>query len=249
MSLMGAVQEKGIDLDALGVGAPRKRVMIVDDEPESVDLMKLILSGAGMDVAGAASGKAALDKCPRIWPDVILLDLMMPEMDGFETYRQLKRITPAPVVMVSARTQKDDVVQGLQFGADDYITKPYHPAELVARVRNIMQRAPAARVKSNYLFPAIEFELDLDTRDVTVRGQTSALPKREFQVLSILARNAPQWVSHRVIATEVWGEDNANARKRIKYLVFLLRRVVEEIPSQPKLIVNREGLGYKLAAE
>ncbi len=146
MSVMPSYSEKsalptGLDLDRLDPSTPRRRVMIVDDEPETVGLLKYILSNAGIDVAGADSGKSAIDKVSRIWPDLILLDLMMPEMDGMETFANIRKLTPAPVVIVSAKNQKEDIVKGLQMGADDYITKPFHPAELVARVNTVVNRS------------------------------------------------------------------------------------------------------------
>lgn len=133
--------ERGVDLDLVTSGHKRITVMIVDDEPETVRMIKTILMGSGMDVIGAESGLDAIDKCPHTQPDVILLDLMMPDMDGYETYQHLRTITSAPIMIVSARSLKDDVVEGLQFGADDYITKPFYPPELVARVNTAVRRA------------------------------------------------------------------------------------------------------------
>ena len=125
----------GIDLDLAQESHKRLTALIIDDEPETVRMMKYVLMEAGMDVVGANSGLDAIEKCPHAQPDVILLDLMMPEMDGFETFRFLRNITNAPVLIVSAKSQKEDIVDGLKFGADDYLTKPFYPAELVARIQ------------------------------------------------------------------------------------------------------------------
>jgi DNA-binding response OmpR family regulator len=241
-----ATSSKGIDLDVLDGPNPRKRALIVDDEGESVNLLKFILTNAGMDVTGAPSGYAALEKVPRVWPDIILLDLMMPGMDGVETYRRLRKVTSAPVIIVSAKNRKEDVISGLQIGADDYITKPFHPGELVARIQSIIKHHPAERPKTVLDFPAIALNMDLETRDVTIRGKTFSLPSREFQILSALARQASRWVSHESLAREVWGMDDIRTTRRIKYLIFLLRQKLEEVPSHPRLILSREGLGYKL---
>ena len=239
---------KGIDLDYLDGPNPRKRALIVDDEGEFVNLLKFILTNAGLDVTGAPSGSMALEKVPRIWPDIILLDLMMPEMDGMETFKRIRKVTTAPVIIVSAKNQKEDVVAGLQSGVDDYVTKPFHPAELVARINTVISHHPTEKPKSVYTFPEVDLSLNLETRDITIRGNTFSLPSREFHILMALAKRASRWVSHESLAREVWGMDDIRTTRRIKYLIFLLRQKLEEQPSRPKLILSREGLGYKLAA-
>jgi DNA-binding response OmpR family regulator len=240
----------GLDLDRLDPSNPRRRVMIVDDEPETVGLIKYILSNAGIDVAGAENGQSAIDKVPKIWPDLILLDLMMPEMDGMETFANIRKLTPAPVVIVSAKNQKDDIVKGLQMGADDYITKPFHPAELVARVNTVVSRSRQISAPSGSIeFSNLEMRMDPDTREVEIRGGLIALARREFDVLHCLARHTPRWVDHSTLAEEVWGQNDPKAVNRIKYVIYLLRRKLEENPSHPQLILAREGLGYKLATD
>lgn len=255
MSVMPSNSEKsslptGLDLDRLDPATPRRRVMIVDDEPETVGLLKYILSNAGIDVSGAESGQVAVDKVSRIWPDLILLDLMMPEMDGEETFTNIRKLTPAPVVIVSAKNQKEDIVRGLQMGADDYITKPFHPAELIARVNTVVNRSRQVSAPSGLMdFPNLDMTLDPGTREVKTRGETIALARREFDVLYCLGRHTPRWVDHATIAEEVWGQNDSKAVNRIKYVIYLLRRKLEINPSRPQLILAREGLGYKLASD
>ena len=132
---------QGLDLDDVMQESPRKRVLIIDDEIESTTLMKLVLMSAGLDVVGAASGEESMGKASEIKPDVILLDLMMPSMDGWQTFENLRKITDAPIVFVSAKTDKFDIVRGLELGADDYVTKPFHPSELIARVQKVINRS------------------------------------------------------------------------------------------------------------
>jgi two-component system, OmpR family, response regulator VicR len=250
ISTMKTPLPTGLDLDRLDPSNPRRRVMIIDDEPETVGLIKYVLSNAGIDVAGAESGQSAIDKVPRIWPDLILLDLMMPEMDGMETFANIRKLTPAPVVIVSAKNQKDDIVKGLQMGADDYITKPFHPAELVARVNTVVNRSRQVSPASGAIeFPSLEMRLDPDTREVEIRGKLVALARREFNVLHCLGRHSPRWVDHSTLAEEVWGQNDPKAVNRIKYVIYLLRRKLEQNPSHPQLILAREGLGYKLATD
>lgn len=242
-------QARGLDLDLIGMTVPHKRAMIVDDEPDTIEMVKLILTNAGIDVVGAASGKIALDKCLRVSPDVILLDIMMPEMDGFETFGKLREITNSPIIFFTAKVQKEELVKGLQIGADDYITKPYHPAELVARINNTFRRSTNKPPINQYQFPNVELNINLETREVVIRDHTIPLTIRELSLLSILARNSKNWVTHEAIGNEIWGGDDEKTRKRIKYLIFLLRRKMEITPSKPVLIQNRDGLGYKLTAD
>jgi DNA-binding response OmpR family regulator len=236
----------GIDLDMVKESHKRLTAMIVDDEPETMRMEKFILMEAGMDVVGANSGLDAIDICPHTQPDVILLDLMMPEMDGYETFRYLRNITNAPVLIVSAKAQKTDIVEGLVFGADDYLTKPFYPAELVARINNIVKRNQYVKPIAAYSFPNLQLTIDIESREVNLRGQRFLLPRVEFEVLSVLAKFAPKLVTKEVIAHEVWGEDSDKIQKRIKYFVHIIRQKLEINPHAPRMIISREGLGYRL---
>jgi two-component system KDP operon response regulator KdpE len=241
--------DKGVDLDLVSAGHKRITAMIVDDEPETIRMVKTILMTAGMDVVGAESGLEAIDKCPHVQPDVILLDLMMPDMDGYETFQHLRTITRAPVMVVSARSLKDDIVEGLQTGVDDYLTKPFYPPELVARINTVVRRARYIPPVSTFSFPTISLTVDIEAREVVLRDQKIYLPNKEFEILSVLARHAPKMVSKDVIAREVWGEDNNKIQNRIKYFIHILRGKLEINPSRPRIIVSREGLGYRLASD
>ena len=238
-----------MDLDLVKTGDKRITAMIVDDEPETVRMIKYVLMDAGMDVVGASSGLDAINKCPEAQPDVILLDLMMPEMDGYATFRNLRNITNAPVLIVSAKTQKEDIVEGLQFGADDYLIKPFYPAELIARINTVVRRTQNVDPVTVFNFPYVNLMIDLNAREVTLRGKTFLLPRVEFEVLAVLAKSAPRLVTKETIAHEVWGEDNEKIQKRIKYFIHILRRKLELTPHHPRIIISREGLGYRLATD
>jgi two-component system KDP operon response regulator KdpE len=239
----------GIDLDSINESKKRLTALIVDDEPETVRMIKYVLMDAGMDVIGANSGLDAIDKCPHAQPDVILLDLMMPEMDGYETFRFLRNITNAPVLIVSAKTQTEDIVEGLKFGADDYLTKPFHPAELVARINTIVRRSRFVAPILVYTFPNLQLTVDIESREVNIRDKALLLPRVEFEVLSVLARFAPKLVTKEVIAHEVWGEDSDKIQKRIKYFIHILRKKLEIDSHAPRIIISREGLGYRIASD
>ncbi len=236
----------GVDLDMI-YGIPnRQRVLIIDDDPDMVLLLKEILRGAGFDVVGALGCNEALKKCSDLSPHVILLDLMMPDIDGWQTYRYIREMTNAPVIVVSAKNTKDDIVMGLQGGVDDYVTKPFYNAEVIARVNTVLRRVKTSEVTTRFVFPDPDLVLNLDNQEVTIRNQSVHLTAREFAILAILAKQAPKNVSYETIAREVWGEDTPNTRKRIKYLIYLLRRKLEKDPGNPSLIINNEAFGYKL---
>lgn len=243
------LKETGLDLDQLGSGEKRYRALIIDDEVHSVLLLKSILMTSGFDVTGAFSGEEAIQKCIQFNPDVILLDLMMPVMDGWETYQHLRKITKTPVMIVSALSDKDKVVQGFTVGAEDYLTKPFHPAELVARIKRLLNRTQQRESTCSYYFPKVGLFLDLETCEVKVYDRTIYLPGKAFEVLAILAKNAPRVVMNEVIAKEIWGEDNTRTQNRIKHLIFVLRQNLEQTPSEPRLIIKRGGMGYRLATE
>jgi DNA-binding response OmpR family regulator len=239
----------GMDLDEYQDQLVTRRALIVDDDPDTVDLIKIIIRNAGMDVVGAFSGKEALQKCAELQPSVILLDIMMPGMDGWETYSGLRRITDAPVIGVTADNKKESLVRGLNMGFDDYLTKPFFPPELVARVNTVLRRSAAAQPAAVRVFPEAGISIDFETHEVTIDNRTIELSPREFAILSVLTKKAPRMVRYEEIAAEIWGEDNVRIRNRIKYLIYLLRQKLEQDPNNPQLIVNREGLGYQLSVD
>jgi len=240
---------KGLDLDDIQARSSTKRALIIDDDPDSVDLIKLIIRNAGMDVFGAFNGHEALQKCASLHPNIILLDLMMPGMDGWDTYESIRKMTDVPVIVVSAITKKEQVVKGLQMGFDDYVTKPFFPPELVARVKTVLRRAGETKPVTVRVFPEIGLSIDSETRDVILHGQSIPLTSREFALLDVLARKAPRMVRYEEIASEIWNGDGAKIRNRIKYLIYLLRHKLERDPNSPRIILNREGLGYMLNIE
>lgn len=242
-------QQHGIDLDRLLFRQRQQRALIIDDETESVNMMKMILMGAGIDVSGAYNPRDALEKLSIVKPDVILLDLLMPEVHGYELYNQLRKRTEVPIVIVSARAQTDDIVRGLQLGATDYVTKPYRAAELIARVRTAMVHTIAKPANSIIDFPSIELRINITAREVRIRDKIIFLPEKEFEVLTLLARQAPSAVRKETFTEEIWGENSDKAQKRVKYLIFLLRQKLEENPSEPKLIINHDRFGYRLNIE
>lgn len=238
----------GRDLDEMS-STDRQKVLVVEDEPDTVLLLKNILRLAGFDVLSSHNGRDALRKYKDLSPDIILLDLMMPEMDGWETLRYLREMSDVPVIIISAIGSKDDIVKALKTGVDDYLTKPFFNAEVVARIQAVMRRAGKQHPMTRLVFPRVNLTIDLTAQEVTFNGQLIHLTPKEFAVLSVLARQAPAIVGYTKISTAVWGEDTEEARKRTKYLIYLLRRKFEGISTEFDLIQNIDRLGYKLQTE
>jgi len=235
----------GVDLDEV-YASERRSVLVIEDEPDTVVLLKHILPSAGFNVMGALSGNEALKKCAEIRPDLIMLDLMMPEMDGWETYRYLRQMCDVPVIVISAVGNKEDVVKALKMGVDDYLTKPFFNAEVVARAQAVLRRYGKAEDVSRLVFPEIDLVIDFQTQKVTLNDQSVQLTNKEFAVLAVLARNAPEVVNYQSIAQQVWGMDTPDVRKRIKYLVYIIRRKFQTLDSERELIANVDRLVYKL---
>lgn len=238
----------GIDLDALSQES-RPTVMVVEDEPDTVKLLKQVLRMGGYDVLSALNGAEALRKISDHPVDLVMLDLMMPDMDGWETYRQIRKLSDVPVIVVSAIHNKDEVVRALQMGADDYLTKPFSNAEVVARAQAVLRRAKPAQMTNRLVFPAADFVIDFTTQEVILRKQRIQLTGKEFAVLGVLAKSAPKVVQYREIADQVWGEDSPQIRNRIKYLVYLLRQKLHPAHGEDDLINNIDRFGYKLRLE
>lgn len=236
----------GADLDEV-YASNRKRVLVVEDEPDTILLLKHLLRSAGYNVLGAISGQEALKKFSEVKPNLVLLDLMMPGMDGWETYRYLRQMSDVPVMILSAVSSKDEVVRALRSGVDDYVTKPFVNAEVVARVEAILRRAQGSTAEVDRLiFPEVDLIVDFRTQEILHCGQHIQLTGREFSIMALLARSAPAIVAYHDIAMQIWEEDSAEARNRIKYLVHLLRRKFQKLPSKPDFIENVDRLGYKL---
>ena len=238
----------GIDLDEIP-SVEHQRILVVDDEPDTIFLIKNILRMAGYDVLSALNGRDALKKVKDAPPDMILLDLMMPEMDGWETLRFIREMSQVPVIIVSAIGVKEEIVRALDIGVDDYLTKPFFNAEVIARIRAVLRRAGKTQEISRLIFPQVNLTIDMATQEIVFQGKHIHLTPKEFAVMSVLAKHAPAIVSYNKISQAVWGEDSEDARKRTKYLIYLLRRKFETITSEYDLILNIDRLGYKLQTE
>ena len=235
----------GIDLDHASQ-ATRPRVLVVDDDTDYIVMIKLILRNAGFDVAGAVSCQMALEKCEIMNPDVILLDLMMPEVDGFDTFTLLRERTSAPVIFISAASNQDYAVKSLEMGGEDYITKPFYSPEVVARIHSVLQRTPPSNRVNKYSL--LGLSVNGDTHEVSYGDKTVRLLPLEFTLLSILAEYSPRNVAYEKVTKQIWGEDSPKRRTHLKTVVFALRKKLAVELNCPFQIVNYRSLGYQLVS-
>lgn len=225
------------------------RILLIDDEVDNILLLKQIFQLKGYEVSGALSGKEALNKIHEIRPNLILLDLMMPEMDGWQTFERLRKVSDLPVIVISAISQSEQVVKALRMGVDDFITKPFNQDEVIARVKCVLRRCGSKHKENRIGFSMMELVLDLDSQSIIYKGEYVQLTGRMFEVLLLLARNAPKVLTYEEITNEIWGEATASAHNRLKYLVYLLRQEFLRIDSQCQVIKNVDRVGYKLVTD
>ncbi|MCX6055905.1 MAG: response regulator transcription factor [Chloroflexi bacterium] len=248
MKIKDIPRPEGVDLDQLRV-KHRPRILVIDDEPDTVFLLKHVFQREGFDVSGAVSGKDAINKIGNVEPNLILLDLMMPEMDGWQTFEQIHKLIEVPVIIISAVKQTENIVKALQIGVDDYITKPFDHSEVLARTNSVLRRAGHQRRVNRLGFPDIELIIDLETQEIYYQGSRIQLTGKMFEVLVILARNAPRIATYEEITMKIWGENTVPVRNRLKYLVYLLRQEFERVNHTKALVKNVNRLGYKLIVE
>jgi two-component system response regulator RegX3 len=222
------------------------RVLVVEDEESFSDALSYMLRKEGFEVSVAPTGTSALTQFDRTGADIVLLDLMLPEMSGTEVCRQLRQRSHVPIIMVTARDSEIDKVVGLEIGADDYVTKPYSPRELVARIRAVLRRQgdPVPETSTPTL-AAGPVRMDVERHVVTVDGASVQLPLKEFELLELLLRNAGRVLTRGQLIDRVWGADYVGDTKTLDVHVKRLRSKVEPEPSAPRYIVTVRGLGYK----
>ena len=224
-----------------------RRILLVDDEAKIVQGLKPYFRQAGFEVLTAYDGQEALRVARRDQPDIIVLDLMLPGIDGLEVCRTLRREGNfTPILMLTARVEETDKLVGLELGADDYVTKPFSPRELVARVRAVLRRVEGPR-PAHEIVSAGPFRVDVEGHAVEVDGSAVELTPTEFELLVTLARHAGQVLSRERLIEEALGYDSAAGERTVDAHVKNLRRKVEPDPANPQYVVTVVGLGYKLA--
>ncbi len=224
-----------------------KRILVVDDEPRMIGFIRMNLELEGYQVLEAHNGLAALEAIRTQLPDLVLLDVMMPELDGFETLRMLREFSSIPVIMLTAKGEEDDKVYGLELGADDYVTKPFGSRELSSRVRAVLRRAdmPSASPEQAVLKVDDRLSVDFNRREVIVAGEHIKLRPTEYRLLYHLIENAGWTVPHEQLLAKVWGYEYRDETHYVRLYVNYLREKIEEDPSDPKYILTERGVGYR----
>jgi DNA-binding response OmpR family regulator len=224
----------------------RRRILVVDDEERMIRFIRMNLEHDGFQVAEALNGKQAIQKIRDITPDLILLDVMMPDLDGFEVLETIREFSNVPVIMLTAKGEEDDRVRGLESGADDYITKPFSPRELVSRVKAVLRRTEGATGSMHGLIEIDQrLKIDFDRREIWLEGKLVKLRPTEYRLLFHLVQNAGWVVSHDQLLQKVWGYEYRDEPHYVRLYINYLRQKLEKDPADPKYILTERGMGYR----
>ena len=223
-----------------------RRILVVDDEERIVQFIRLNLEHDGFQVLEAFSGQQAMDRLRETLPDLIILDVMLPDIDGFEVLRLVRENHDIAVIMLTAKGEEEDRIQGLELGADDYVTKPFSPRELVSRVRAVLRRTEGTRSDTSGLIDVDgRLKIDFDRREVWLEDELVKLRPTEYRLLFHLVQNAGWVITHDQILAKVWGYEYRDEPHYVRLYVNYLRQKLEEDPGNPKYILTERGVGYR----
>jgi two-component system KDP operon response regulator KdpE len=222
-----------------------RRILIIDDDPQLRETVTIVLTSQEYDVQAAPTGKEGIAQVSDRAPDLVVLDVNLTDMLGFEVVREIRRFSNVPVLMLTGRSESSDIVSGLDSGADDYLIKPFKSDELLARVRALLRRVPS----SEQPITAAEGQLEIDTkmRITRVRGEQVDLTPTEYQLLLLLAQHPGEVLDHQMLLQRVWGDEYVNDTAYLKVYIWHLRRKLEQNPHDPKIVMTEWGVGYRLA--
>jgi two-component system KDP operon response regulator KdpE len=222
-------------------------LLLIDDDGTLIKALRIYLSRAGYDVHAATNGVEGLREFYKERPDLVVLDVMMPEMDGWETCRRIRELSTVPIVMLTAKGQETDRVKGLRLGADDYVPKPFSLKELEARIEAVLRRAMRYESEDEHvLYMTDDIVIDSERWEVRRNGERLELTPTELRLLFYMAENAGRVLSHRQILREVWGPDYVENVDYTKLFVWRLRQKIEKDPGEPRYILTERGIGYRM---
>ena len=230
--------------------ASRKHtILIVDDEPRILDSVRMNLELDGYQVFEATNGQEALAEVRRRLPDLVVMDVMMPELDGFEALRELRKFSSVPVVLLTVKADERDVIHGLELGADDYVAKPFSPGVLLSRIKAVLRRAeaPPQAPTSSELRVDDRLTIDFDRHEVWKDGEKVQLRPTEFRLLYHLASHPGVVRTHETLLSRVWGPEYRDASHYVRLYINYLRQKLEDDPANPKYILTERGVGYRFA--
>jgi len=220
--------------------------LVVDDEKGLVRIIRLNLEQDGFDVVEAYNGSQAMEKLRTTLPDLVLLDVMMPDTDGFTVLKMIRQIGNIPVIMLTAKGEEDDKIKGLELGADDYVTKPFSPRELTSRIRAVLRRGDFSRdEESGKIIVDDRLTIDFDRHEVWVEGELVQLRPTEYRLLYHLVQNAGWVLTHDQILNKVWGYEYENEPHYVRLYINYLRKKLELDPADPQYILTERGVGYR----
>ncbi|MEN6435524.1 MAG: response regulator transcription factor [Anaerolineaceae bacterium] len=223
-----------------------RMILVVDDEERMVRFIRLNLEHDGFQVIQATRGFQAIELIRTEMPDLVLLDVMMPDIDGFEVLRMIREANTVPVIMLTAKGEEEDRIRGLELGADDYITKPFSPRELVSRVRAVLRRTETSGMGGKDVFEVDDrLKLDFSRREIWVEGKLVQLRPTEYRLLYHLVQNAGWVMTYDQLLTKVWGYEYQNEPHYVRLYVNYLRQKLEKDPANPKYILTERGVGYR----
>jgi two-component system KDP operon response regulator KdpE len=221
-------------------------ILVVDDESRMIRFVRMNLELEGFQVAGASNGLEALEKVRDDLPDLVVLDVMMPEMDGFETLERLREISTVPVIMLTVKGDEADRIRGLELGADDYVTKPFSPRELASRIRAVLRRAEMpSPVAKTVIEVDDHLQIDFRQREVIVDGERIRLRPTEYRLLYHLVNNAGWVMTHEMLLSKVWGYEYREEAGLLRLYITYLRKKIESEPGNPRYIFTERGVGYR----
>jgi two-component system KDP operon response regulator KdpE len=226
--------------------SPEATVLVIEDEPEIRKFLKVILSSHHFKSAFAETAKEGLKLLAARSPDTIILDLGLPDMDGLEVIKKVREWSQIPIIVLSARGQEQDKVAALELGADDYLTKPFGAAELLARIKVAQRHMRQATAGEGHLIESGDLKIDLEKRQVSIAGTAVDLTPTEYKMLSVLALNAGKVVTNKQLLHEVWGRNSEENNHYLRIYAQHLRRKLGDDPMQPKHIITEAGIGYRL---
>jgi two-component system KDP operon response regulator KdpE len=223
-----------------------RRILVVDDEERMVRFIRLNLEHDGFQVVEAFKGLQAIDLIRSKLPDLVLLDVMLPDLDGFEVLRTIREVSTVPVIMLTAKGEEEDRIRGLELGADDYITKPFSPRELVSRVKAVLRRTETTTAGTHGLIEVDDrLKLDFDRREVWVDGELVKLRPTEYRLLYHLVQNAGWVITHDQLLAKVWGYEYRDEPHYVRLYINYLRQKLEKDPANPQYILTERGVGYR----
>ncbi len=224
----------------------KELILLIEDEPQMRRFLRITLQGHGYRLAEAENGQEGLMQAATRNPDVVLLDLGLPDLDGLEVTKRLREWTQTPIIVISAREQEQDKVKALDAGADDYLTKPFSAGELMARIRVALRHAVRQSGKQEPVFVLQNLRIDLAQRQVFIDEKEAHLTPIEYKLLTVLVRHAGRVITHRQLLQEVWGPAHVNEVQYLRVYMTQLRHKLEVDPTRPRFLMNEPGIGYRL---